>query len=130
MTDQPMHFLIWAHLFAAVTALTLGIYQLLANPKGDTAHKGRGWVWIGLMLVVTVPSFWMRSLNNGHFSWIHALSLWVLFCLVMAIWSIRRGNIRRHAAYMAGVLIGIAMAGFFALLPGRFISEVLGYATP
>ena len=130
MTDQPAHLLIWAHLFAAVAALALGIFQLLRNPKGDEAHKRRGWLWIALMLIVTLPSFWMRSLNEGSFSWIHALSLWVLFCMLMAIWSIRAGNVRRHAAFMTGTLIGIAMAGLFALLPGRFISELLGYALP
>jgi uncharacterized membrane protein len=123
-------YLTWAHLVAAVVALLLGVFQLLKNPKGDQAHKFRGRIWVGLMLIVTLPSFWMRSLENGSFSWIHGLSVWVLFCLIMAIWSIRKGNIRRHAAFMAGTLIGMALAGLFALLPGRFISEILGYAIP
>jgi len=130
MTDLMNLYLTWAHLLAAVLALGLGIFQLWKNPKGDQAHKFRGWLWVGLMLIVAVPSFWMRTLEDGSFSWIHALSVWVLFCLGMSIWSIRRGNVRRHAAFMAGTLIGVAFAGLFAILPGRFISEVLGYAIP
>ncbi|PHQ70634.1 MAG: hypothetical protein COB93_05005 [Sneathiella sp.] len=122
--------MIWAHLVAALAALCLGVFQLLRDPKGDVWHKRRGWVWVGLMLVVALPSFWMRSLNDGNFSWIHGLSVWVLFCLVMAIWSIRQGNVRRHAAFMAGTLIGVGLAGLFAILPGRFISEILGYSIP
>lgn len=125
-----MFILVWVHLAAALLALLLGIYQLAKNPKGDLAHKRRGWLWVGLMLIVAIPSFWTRSLENGGFSWIHGLSIWVLFCLTLSIWSIRKGNVRRHAAFMAGTLVGVAMAGLFALLPGRFISEVLGYAAP
>ena len=128
MADQTTLIIIWAHLTASTMALMLGLFQVVINPKGDVAHKRRGWLWIGLMFIVTLPSFWMRNLNDGNFSWIHGLSLWVLFCMIMSIWSIRRGNVRRHAAFMMGTLIGIAIAGLFALLPGRFISEVMGYA--
>ena len=130
MTEYTALYLTWAHLIAALIALGLGIFQLLRNPKGDAAHKALGRSWIVLMLIVTIPSFWMRSLEAGSFSWIHGLSVWVLFCLVMAVWSIRKGKIRRHAAFMMGTLMGVAMAGLFAILPGRFISEMLNYATP
>ncbi|MEH6525229.1 MAG: DUF2306 domain-containing protein [Sneathiella sp.] len=130
MTDYAALYLTWAHLIAALLALGLGILQLLRNPKGDATHKSLGRGWVVLMLIVTIPSFWMRSLEEGSFSWIHGLSVWVLFCLFMAIWNIRKGNVRRHAAFMMGTLIGVAMAGLFAILPGRFISELLNYATP
>jgi uncharacterized membrane protein len=130
MTDYADYYLAWIHMVAAILALGLGIFQLLRNPKGDFIHKALGRGWIVLMLVVTLPSFWMRTLESGSFSWIHGLSVWVLFCLFMAIWSIRKGEVRRHAAYMTGTLIGVAMAGLFAVLPGRFISELLNYATP
>ena len=79
------------------------------------------------MLFVTVSSFWIRELNAGSFSWIHGLTVWTLFSMAAAIFSIRKGRVRAHAAWMIGTMIGTAAAGSFALMPGRFIAGQLGY---
>jgi uncharacterized membrane protein len=45
------------HAFAAMGAFVLGIVQLAA-PKGTLPHRTIGWIWVGLMLTVSVSSFW------------------------------------------------------------------------
>ena len=117
---------IWLHLTTAVLALGLGSTNL-ALAKGNFRHRVFGWAWMGAMLCVTVSSFWIRELNEGSFSWIHGLTAWVLFAMAAAIFSIRRGRVRSHANWMIGTMIGVAVAGAFALAPGRFIAQQLGY---
>ena len=80
------------------------------------------------MTFVTVSSFWIRELNDGDFSWIHLLTIWTMISMAAAILAIRRGRVRTHALFMAGTMIGALVAGGLAMMPGRFISEILGYA--
>ena len=117
---------IWVHLVAALLALGLGIANL-ALTKGTPRHRVMGWLWIAAMLFVTLSSFGIRELNDGEFSWIHGLTVWTLFSLFAALYSIRRSWIRVHAGFMIGTMMGAIIAGAFALVPGRFISTVLGY---
>ena len=117
---------IWLHLGAALLALGLGAANL-ALAKGTPRHRAVGWAWIAAMLCVTLPSFAIRELNEGELSWIHGLTLWTLFSMFVAIFSIRRRRIRVHAGFMIGTMAGAILAGMFALLPGRFIGSVLGY---
>ena len=49
----------------------------------------------------------------------------VLVSLAVAIIAIRRGNVRRHRNFMIGTLLGLAGAGAGALMPGRFLSQLL-----
>jgi hypothetical protein len=50
---------------------------------------------------------------------IHLLSVWTLISLALAVWFIRRGNVRAHRGFMIGTFIGLAAAGLGALAPGR-----------
>ena len=109
--------MIWLHLMATLLALGLG------TPR----HKVFGWFWIAAMLFVTLSSFAVRELNDGAFSWLHGLTIWTLFCMCVAIVSIRRGRVRTHAGFMTGTMIGVIVAGGFALMPGRFVGHLLGY---
>ena len=118
--------IIWAHLLAALLAVTLGSINL-ACKKGTFQHRVLGWCWLVLMLVVTVPSFWIRELKDGSFSWIHLLTVVTLASMAVAIVAIRRGRVRTHARAMIGTMVGAAIAGAFALMPGRFLSMLLGY---
>jgi uncharacterized membrane protein len=46
-----------------------------------------------------------------------------------AIWSARIGNIRAHRRFVIGLYAGAILgAGSGALVPGRLISRMLGYA--
>lgn len=110
------------HLAAVVPALAIGAV-MLALRKGTGAHRLLGRLWAGLMLIGAVSSLWIR--NDGHFSGVHLLSLWVLFSLAMAIYSIRGGNVRRHQGFMVGTYIGLIVAGTLAALPGRTVGNFL-----
>lgn len=112
------------HLAAVVPAVAIGIAQLTAK-KGTRRHKALGWVWVLSMAVAAVSSFWVMELRNGAgWSVIHLLSVWVLIAMSLAIWHIRRGNVRAHKRFMVGTLIGLAGAGIGALMPGRFLARL------
>ena len=110
------------HLAALLPAIAIGVIQLTA-PKGTRPHKVLGWIWVLLMLIAVLSSFWIMELRKGAgFSAIHLLSIWVLIAMSCAIWAIRRGKVRLHQRFMVGTLIGVAAAGMGALMPGRFLS--------
>jgi len=110
------------HLAAVVPAVVIGVVQLTA-PKGTRPHKRLGWIWVLAMAVAALSSFWiMEQRKDAGWSVIHLLSVWVLIALSLAIWHIRRGNVRAHKRYMVGTLLGLAGAGIGALMPGRFLA--------
>jgi uncharacterized membrane protein len=112
------------HLAAVVPAVVIGAAQLL-RPKGTRPHKVLGWVWVIAMLTAAVSSFWIMEIRQGAgWSVIHLLSAWVLVALALAIWHIRRGNVRAHKGFMVGTLLGLAGAGIGALMPGRFLAQL------
>ena len=117
---------IWIHFIAAVLAVILGLINLISK-KGTFQHRILGWSWLLLMTSVTVPSFWIRELNDGNFSWIHLLTVWTLISMGIALISIKNGNVRIHASFMIGTMVGAIIAGGFAMMPGRFISSMIGY---
>lgn len=107
------------HLGAALAALLLGAL-VLARRKGTRSHKRLGRLWVVFMLVVAFSSFWILELRRGAgFSMIHLLSVWTLVSLALALWFIRRGNVRAHKGFMIGTYLGLAGAGLGALAPGR-----------
>ena len=117
---------IWLHLASALLALGLGTANLVLA-KGTRRHRAFGAVWIAAMLCVTVSSFWIRELNAGSLSWIHALTVWTLMSMGVAVWAIRTGSVALHAGFMVGTMVGAFVAGAFAFAPGRFIARMLGY---
>ena len=113
------------HLAAVAPAVVIGATQLFL-PKGTRVHKAMGWIWVLAMVVVAASSFWIMELRHGAgWSVIHLLSAWTLICLSLAIWTIRRGNVRAHKGFMIGTLLGLAGAGLGALAPGRFLAKFL-----
>lgn len=118
--------IVWIHLTAALAVLVLGAINLAAA-KGTPRHKVMGWIWVAAMLFVTVPSYWIRETQPGELSWIHLLSVVAFTSMAWALIAIRRGKVEIHARAMTGSMIGAVIAGGFALAPGRFISELLGY---
>ena len=119
--------IIYVHLCAAMIAAILGIWNLL-SAKGTHRHKLVGRCWVVAMLAVTLPSFWILELADGSFSWIHGLTTFTLISMAVALWSIHNGRIRTHAITMIGTMTGLLIAGFFAMMPGRTISRILGYS--
>jgi uncharacterized membrane protein len=110
------------HLVVALSALLLG-GMMLAARKGTLVHRLFGRVWLLLMAATAISSFWIKT--HGHFSWIHLLSIWVLYLLVKALTSIYQGNVRAHRRYITGTYIGLAVAGGFTLLPHRLLGGMV-----
>ena len=72
------------HAFAAIAALALGIVQFAA-PKGTLPHRTLGWIWVILMAVVALSSFWIHQIRLfGPWSPIHLLSNFTPIMLVVA----------------------------------------------
>jgi uncharacterized membrane protein len=105
------------HVIAALGAVVIGGVMLTLK-KGTPIHRLFGRVWVGLMLTTALVSFGIRS--NGQFSWIHLLSVWIVFLLGMALYAvIVKRDIKTHRRWMAGGYTGLVVAGVFALLPHR-----------
>ena len=111
--------LVATHAGLAAAALVVGA-AVLSRRKGRASHKLLGRTWVALMLAVALSSFWIFEIRRGAGpSFIHLLSVWTLISLALAVWFIRRGNVRAHRGFMIGTFIGLAAAGTGALTPGR-----------
>ncbi len=111
--------LIITHAALAGVAVLLGAV-MLARRKGTASHKRLGRAWVALMVAVALSSFWIFEIRRGAGpSLIHLLSAWTLVSLALAVYFIRRGNVRAHRGFMIGTLVGLVVAGTFALAPGR-----------
>jgi uncharacterized membrane protein len=115
------------HLSAALSALVLGTVMLVRR-KGTASHKALGRLWVGLMLTVAISSLWIPGFL--HFTWIHLFTLLTLVSLPLALYRIRTGDVKGHAAAMKGLFIGgLVVAGIFTLIPGRMLGNLLWHAT-
>jgi uncharacterized membrane protein len=116
---------IQAHAFAAMVAFALGLVQLAA-PKGTLPHRTVGWLWVVLMALVAVSSFWIHDIRLvGPFSPIHLLSIFTLVMLVVAVMHARRHRVEHHRKAMITIFVGaLVVAGLFTFLPGRIMHAV------
>jgi uncharacterized membrane protein len=124
LLDAPLA--IQLHAWAALAAFVLGIVQL-ARVKGTGSHRALGWIWVGLMLVVAVSSFWIHHLRVwGPWSPIHLLSILTLAMLPYGVIMARRGVVIGHKLTMLGMFAGaLVIAGIFTFAPGRIMHRVL-----
>jgi uncharacterized membrane protein len=113
------------HAFAAIAAFTLGIVQFTA-PKGTLPHRAIGWIWILIMVVVSVSSFWIHELRMwDNWSPIHLLSIFTLATLPLALMHARRHRVERHRNAMMAIFTGgLVIAGLFTFWPGRIMHSV------
>lgn len=114
------------HVACAVLALVLGT-AMLVMPKGTGAHKAMGRLWIGLMVGVSLSSFFISEIRIvGPYSPIHLLSLLTLLGLWGGWRAVRAGDIRAHRFAMISVYGGgLIGAGVFTLVPGRIMHSVV-----
>jgi len=107
------------HLVAAVLALVFGCVMWF-RPKGTSSHKMIGRGFVILMLVTAITAIFIRSLNNGSFSWIHIFVPITVIGSYQIIVSIRRGNIKKHKAHVRNMFyFALLIPGFFSFMPGR-----------
>ena len=114
-----------AHALLALSAFVVGGAQF-ALPKGTLRHRVMGYGWVLMMLAVATSSFGIRTLNPGHFSFVHVIAIYTLVMLPVAVLHARRHNVRRHAWAMVGLFAGaLLIAGAFTLVPGRIMHGVV-----
>jgi len=116
---------IQTHLVFAIGAFVLGAVQLLTR-KGTNLHRRIGRVWVFMMGVICVSSFWIKEVmpQSAFFGYspIHVLSVFVLVQLCLGIYFIRRGNIEGHKRCMTYTYLGgLVIAGAFTFYPGRLL---------
>jgi uncharacterized membrane protein len=117
---------IQVHAFAAMAAFGLGLVQLAA-PKGTLPHRTVGWIWVVLLAVIAISSFWINELRViGPFSPIHLLSIFTLVMLPRAVMHARHHKVPQHRQAMISIFLGaLVIAGLFTLLPGRIMHAVV-----
>jgi uncharacterized membrane protein len=114
------------HVLAVIPAALIGGYVLWAR-KGTALHRLLGRIWLFLMVITALSSFFIHTINLvGGFSPIHILSVVVLLSALEVVRSARRRNFVRHQRVVKSLYFGaIGIAGAFALLPGRIMHETL-----
>src|SRR5262249_53531709 len=114
------------HAFAAMAAFALGLVQFAA-PKGTLPHRTVGRIWVGLMLMVAVSSFWIHGIRMvGPFGPIHLLSIFTLLIVPLGIWRAHTHRVAAHRNIMIFTFAGaLVIAGLFTLLPGRIMHQVV-----
>jgi uncharacterized membrane protein len=114
------------HAFAAMGAFVLGLVQFAA-PKGTLPHRTIGWIWVALMAVVAISSFWIHQGRVvGPWSPIHLLSIFALTMLPLAVWKAHSHQVQAHRIIMISLFTGaLVIAGLFTILPGRIMHQVL-----
>lgn len=113
------------HAFAAMAAFILGIVQFAA-PKGTLPHRTTGWIWVGLMLLVSVSAFFIHEIRLwGPWSPIHLLAIFTLIMLPIAVRHARRHSVESHRRVMIAIFFGaLVIAGGFTFVPGRIMHAV------
>jgi len=113
------------HAFAAMGAFALGVVQLAA-PKGTLPHRTIGWIWVILMAVIALSSFFIHGIKLvGPFSPIHLLSIFTLIMLPLAVLGARRHHVKKHRSAMIAIFVGaLVIAGAFTFVPGRIMHAV------
>jgi uncharacterized membrane protein len=109
-----------------MAAFALGVVQLTA-PKGTLPHRTLGWVWVLLMLAVSISAFWIHAIRLwGPWSPIHLLAIFTLIMVPLAVWHARRHRIAHHRWAMISIFFGaLVIAGAFTLVPGRIMHAVV-----
>ncbi len=122
LTAEPA---IQFHAFAAISAFALGLVQFVA-PKGTLPHRTVGWIWVSLMLIVAVSSFWIHGIKLwGPWSPIHLLSIFSLVMLPLAVYAAHKHKVATHKRAMISIFLGaLVIAGIFTFLPGRVMHTV------
>lgn len=107
------------HLVTALAALGFGI-MMWVRKKGTPSHKLMGRAFIGMMVLTAISAYFIRSLENGRFSWIHIFVPITLIGSYQVVSSIRRGNVKAHIRHVRAMFFAaLLIPGAFAFMPGR-----------
>jgi len=128
MTLSSLSPAIVIHLFLALAALLLGPVALRAR-KGSRLHRAAGYAWVTLMLGAALSSVFIRDFelpNLWGYTPIHILTVVTFAGIAGGIFFIVQRRIDRHRQVMWSTYLGGCVgAGVFALLPNRFLGQVV-----
>lgn len=114
-----------SHAITALLAVIIGAIQLVSG-KGTMQHRVLGYLWVGMMMYVSISSFFISEIQLwGTYSPIHLLSAWTVLTLCTGVYFARVGNIKAHQLNMQ-LLYGLALilTGLFTLLPNRVMGQI------
>jgi uncharacterized membrane protein len=114
-----------SHAITALLAVIIGAIQL-ASGKGTMQHRALGYLWVSMMMYVSISSFFISEIQLwGTYSPIHLLSAWTVLTLCTGVYFARVGNIKAHQLNMQ-LLYGLALilTGLFTLLPNRVMGQI------
>jgi uncharacterized membrane protein len=116
---------IQVHALAAMSAFALGLVQFAA-PKGTLPHRTIGFIWVALMAIIALSSFWIHSIRLwGPFSPIHLISIFTLVMLPLAVLHAHNHRVMQHRKAMISIFLGaLVIAGAFTFVPGRIMHAV------
>ncbi len=105
---------------------------VLWRRKGTPSHRWSGRVWLVVMLITVLSSFFIHEIRTwGPWSPIHILSLVTLVLMARAYVAIRQRKILLHRELMKATYYNaLLLATFFTFLPGRIMHEVVFGASP
>ena len=118
--------IIQLHAFAAMTAFVLGLVQFAA-PKGTLPHRTIGFIWVALLAIIAISSFWIHTIRLwGPFSPIHLISIFTLCMLPLAVYAAHTHKVAAHKRAMTSIFLGaLVIAGIFTFVPGRIMHAVV-----
>ncbi|WP_299570250.1 DUF2306 domain-containing protein [uncultured Williamsia sp.] len=113
------------HAVCATLALLLGPVVLLRRPRGDTAHRWLGRIWVGVMYVALATSMFIEQLRPGHLSFFHALTAFTTITISVGLWAAVRGRVEMHRRFMRNSWFGVvgAFTGAVAV-PSRDVPQL------
>ncbi|MBO9483247.1 DUF2306 domain-containing protein [Salinisphaera sp. G21_0] len=122
-------FAVVSHIALALASIILGAIILLLK-KGGRLHRRLGHLWVAMVSLVAIGSFWIKVLNPNSrlygLSAVHSLSFATLVFLALGIYFARRRKIHQHEFCMKLVFyFGLLLAGTMTLFPGRMLSYYL-----
>ncbi len=114
------------HVASVVPAAVLGGWLLYAR-KGTPTHRLLGKLWLLLMVLTSLSTFFIHEIRMiGDFSPIHLLSIFVIVSAFLAIRAARRHQIQAHRRSVISMYVGgIGVAGLFTFLPGRIMNAIV-----
>jgi uncharacterized membrane protein len=117
------------HAAAVIPAFFTGTWPIFLSRKGAPAHRAIGYLYLALITATSIAALFVNQINPDGpfgFSFIHLFVPLTLVSVAGAVYGLKTRNIVMHKNSMIGAYTGgLAIAGGFALAPGRIMYSVL-----
>lgn len=124
--------LIAIHMTLSLAAVAIGpvaLWARLGSIKRPRIHRAFGYAWVTCMLGAAFSGLFIRDFNLPNiagYTPIHLLIPFTFWTLFRAFRYLMQGNIKGHQLSMQWLYLGACViAGFFTLVPGRYLGDWL-----